>query len=182
MMQFKPTHFLFNDQRLAWLWLPIRVYVGFVWLMAGWEKLFKPVWIGEQAGVAVTGFLNGALQKTVGDHPDVQSWYAWLIQNIGLPNATLFSYLVTFGEILIGALLIVGALTAVASFFGLVMNFSYLLAGAVSVNPQLVILQLLLLLAWRTSGYIGLDRWLYKYLRIGSYFMVEPQEKPKEQS
>lgn len=178
MTNFKFTQVLFNDRRLAWLWLPIRVYVGFVWLMAGSAKLSEPVWVGEKAGVAVTGFLNGALQKTAGAHPDVQGWYAWPIQNIGLPNATIFSYLVTFGEILIGALIIVGAFTAIATFFGLVMNFSYLLAGAVSVNPQLIILEIFLLLAWRTCGLIGLDRWLAKYWQSNRYFLQGTTEQP----
>jgi thiosulfate dehydrogenase [quinone] large subunit len=33
------ARFLFADTRMAWLWLIVRVYVGYEWLTAGWEKL-----------------------------------------------------------------------------------------------------------------------------------------------
>jgi thiosulfate dehydrogenase (quinone) large subunit len=33
------ARFLFADTRIAWLWLIVRVYVGYEWLTAGWEKL-----------------------------------------------------------------------------------------------------------------------------------------------
>jgi thiosulfate dehydrogenase [quinone] large subunit len=39
------------------------------------------------------------------------------------------------------------------------MNLNYLLAGTVSTNPILLILQLFLILAWRVAGWYGLDRW-----------------------
>ncbi len=157
------SRFLFGDTRLALLWTVIRLYVGYEWLTAGWGKLTNPagVWVGEKAGAAVTGFLNGALQKTAGDYPDVQGYAAWFFQHVALPNAALFSYLVTFGEIAVGVALILGLFTGIAAFFGGFMNASYLFAGAVSTNPLLFIFATLLVLAWRTAGYWGLDRfWL----------------------
>ena len=33
------ARFLFADTRMAWRWLIVRVYVGYEWLTAGWEKL-----------------------------------------------------------------------------------------------------------------------------------------------
>ena len=33
------ARFLFADTRIAWLWLIVRVYVGWQWLVAGTEKL-----------------------------------------------------------------------------------------------------------------------------------------------
>ena len=44
------------------------------------------------------------------------------------------------------------------------MNFNYLLAGAVSTNPILGFLALLLILAWRIAGYYGVDRYLLPLL------------------
>ncbi|UQN08479.1 DoxX family protein [Deinococcus sp. QL22] len=155
------TKFLFADIRLAPLWALIRIYVGYEWLIAGWGKVTSPsgVWVGDQAGAAVSGFLKGALTKTTGDHPDVQGWYAWFIQNVALPNASVFSYLVAYGEVLIGLALIIGLFTGLAAFFGGLLNASFLLAGAVSSNPLLFILATWLVLAWRVAGYWGLDRW-----------------------
>jgi thiosulfate dehydrogenase [quinone] large subunit len=156
------TRFLFADTRLALLWTVIRLYVGYEWLTAGWGKLTNPagVWVGEKAGAAVTGFLTGALNKTGGEHPDVQGFYAWFIQHVALPNAALMSYLVTFGEIAVGIALILGLFTGIAAFFGGFLNTNFLLAGTVSANPVLFVLATLLVLAWRTAGYWGLDRWV----------------------
>jgi thiosulfate dehydrogenase (quinone) large subunit len=42
------SRFLFADTRLAPLWLLIRLYAGYAWLMAGWDKFTNPaeVWVG----------------------------------------------------------------------------------------------------------------------------------------
>ena len=96
----------------------------------------------------------------MGAHPAVQGWYAWFLQNIVLPNAAVFAYLVTFGEVLIGLGLIFGCLIGIAAFFGVFLNMNFLLSGAVSINPVIGFLALFLILAWRIAGFWGLDRWL----------------------
>ncbi len=151
---------LFGGTRAAWLWLIIRLYVGYEWLIAGWAKVNNPAWAGSEAGGAIKGFLMGALKKASGEHPDVQGWYAGLIQNFVLPHAATFSHLVAFGELLVGVALILGIFTGIAAFFGTFMNLNYLLAGTVSINPILFILQLFLILAWRVAGWFGFDRWI----------------------
>ena len=155
----KLSRLLFADTRMAWFWLVVRVYLGYDWFMAGWEKLGNPAWTGDMAGAAVKGFLNGALQKTTGLHPDVSGWYAFFIQYTALPNATLISYLVVYGEIAVGIALVAGIFTGIAAFFGIFMNLNFLFAGTVSNNPVMLLLQLFLILAWRTAGWIGLDRY-----------------------
>lgn len=164
------ARFLFGDARLSPLWLVLRIYLGWHWLEAGWGKLTNPagVWVGDKAGVAISGFLSGALKKTTGDHPDVTGWYAWFIQNVALPNAKVFSYLVTFGEILVGIALIIGLFTGLAAFFAGLMNAAFLLAGTVSANPWMFIVATWLVLAWRTAGYLGLDYFVLP--RLGVWF------------
>lgn len=169
------ARFLFADTRMAWLWLIVRLYVGYEWLTAGLDKLTgysfsldatfgtktgNPwVFTGHDGG-AILGFAKGALAQATGAHPAVQSWYAWFLQNVVIPNAGLFAYLITFGEVLVGVALILGLLTGIASFFGAFMNMNYLLAGTVSTNPILGFLALFLILAWRIAGYWGLDRYV----------------------
>lgn len=150
-------NFIFADKRLSWFWLIVRVYLGWEWLHAGYEKIINPVWVGEKAGVAISGFVSGALAKTVGAHPDVSGWYAWFLQNCVLPNAKVWSYFISYGELLVGLGLILGALTFLSAFFGFFMNLNYLLAGTVSVNPQMLVLALLIMLAHKVSSHIGLD-------------------------
>jgi len=100
------------------------------------------------------------LAKTTGLHPDVQGWYASFLENVALPNAETFSYVVAYGEVIVGIALIIGLFTGIAAFFGSFMNLNFLLAGTVSVNPILFVLQLFLILAWRVAGWVGLDRYL----------------------
>jgi thiosulfate dehydrogenase [quinone] large subunit len=155
--------FLFDNEKMAFFWLVVRIYVGWQWLSAGWEKLYSSVWAGPSAGGALSGFINGALSKTAGTHPDVQGWYAYFLQHIVLPHANLWSHMVTYGEVIVGVALIIGAFTGIAAFFGLFMNLNYLLAGTVSINPILFVFSIGLLMAWRISGYIGVDRFLLPF-------------------
>ena len=149
---------LFGNTRYSLMWLLIRIYVGWEWLDAGWQKVNNPMWVGPSAGKAIEGFVAGALKKSSGAHPDVSMFYAWFLQNMVLPNSAAFSHVVAFGEVLVGLGLILGLFTGVAAFFGAFMNMNYLFAGTVSTNPLLFLLELFLILAWRTAGYLGLDR------------------------
>ncbi|BDP40389.1 hypothetical protein DAETH_03580 [Deinococcus aetherius] len=169
------SRLLFADIRLAPLWALIRVYVGWQWLEAGWHKVTDPAWVGARAGTAITGFLHGALEKTGGEHPSVAGWYGWFIGNVALPNATLFSSLVAFGELAVGLALILGLLTGVAAFFGGLMNANFPLAGTLSSNPLLFILATWLVLAWRVAGWWGLDRWVLPRLGVFSSSLAAPR-------
>ena len=175
---------LFGNVRWAWLWLILRLYVGYEWLSAGWGKLHNPAWVGSQAGTALSGFVNGALTKVSGAHPDVQSWYAWFLQHLVLPHAGVWSYAIAIGESLVGIALILGLFTGIAAFFGSFMNMNYLLSGAVSTNPILLLIAVLLVLAWRTAGWWGLDRWVLTALgtpwRPGLVFQPQEGQNPAQ--
>lgn len=154
------SRFFFSNSNTGILWLLVRLYVGWEWLIAGWGKLHSPVWFGPNAGSALTGFIQGALTKTTGLHPDVPMWYASFLQNYVLPHASTWSNMVAVGELLVGIALIVGLFVGISAFFGAFMNFNYLLAGTVSMNPIFFLLGVLLILAWRVSGYLGLDYYI----------------------
>ncbi|MEX2501006.1 MAG: DoxX family membrane protein [Trueperaceae bacterium] len=154
------SQFLFASKAMAPVWTIVRVYVGWLWLTAGWGKVTSPAWTGENAGAAVTGYLRGALGRAEGESPSVTGWYAWMIENLFLPNAALMGYLVAWGEVLIGIALIVGFLVGLSAFLGGMMNVAFLLAGTLSSNPVMFILATWLVLAWRIAGYYGLDAWL----------------------
>ena len=154
------ARFLFADRRASWIWLVVRLYLAYEWLSAGLEKLGSSSWVGAKAGTALAGFAKGGAAEATGAHPAVQAWYASFLNGFVIPNAAVFSYVVTFGEILVGVGLAVGALTGVAALFGIVMNANYMLAGSVSTNPILAFLAIFIVLAWRNAGWIGLDRWL----------------------
>lgn len=164
---------LFGDVRWAWIWLLVRLYVGWQWLHEGIEKAESPFWTGAQAGLFLEKWVTFALTKTQGAHPDVQWWYAAFLKTVVLPHAAVWSYAVTYGEILVGAGLILGLFTGIAAFFGTTMNGSYLLAGTVSTNPILFALGSLIVLAWKTAGWYGLDRWALS--RLGTPWQHSPR-------
>ena len=172
------ARFFFADVRMSWLWLLVRLYAGYEWLTAGWEKLTghsiafdsfgKPTgspWVfTNHDGAAIQGFARAALAQAGGPHPAVQGWYATFLSNYVLPHASTFAYIITFGELAVGIALILGLLTGIAAFFGVFMNLNYLLAGTVSTNPILGLLGILLVLAWRIAGFLGVDHWLLSAL------------------
>ena len=174
---------LFGDRRLAWLWLIVRLYVGYEWLLAGWDKIINPAWVGAKAGTALSGFLNHSISLTGGDHPVVQAWYAAFLKSAILPAVGFWSYVVAFGEVLVGIGLILGVFTGIAALFGFFMNMNYLLAGSVSTNPILLFLSIFLVLAWKTAGWWGLDRWVLVDLGTpwspGSAFQNKSDRKQK---
>ncbi len=160
----KLSRLLFADTRLSLIWLIARLYVGWIWLQAGMEKVQNPLWVGSKAGVALSGFILGAIGKAFGANPSVQIWYAGFLKGFVLPNISTFSYVVSYGEVLVGVALILGVFTGVAAFFGGFMNMNFLLAGTVSVNPILFLFELFLILAWRVAGWWGLDRFVLPML------------------
>jgi thiosulfate dehydrogenase [quinone] large subunit len=146
----------------------LRIYVGWEWLSRGIDKNFGTDsinWVGSQAGAHVTTFLQGALQKSVGPHPDVQWLYADFAKYIALPHATIFSFLTAWGELAVGIALILGFFTTFALLGALLLNFNYLFAGTVSINPLLILIEMTLIRIGPSVYYLGLDHILLPRLR-----------------
>ena len=173
------VRFLFHNTRAGLFWLPIRLFVGFAWLEAGWGKATDPNGAWLQGGTALKGFWERAIAiPETGRPPISYEWYRDFIQfllNGG--HESWFAWVITFGEIAVGLGLLFGALTGFAAFFGALMNMSFLLAGSASTNPVLFTMAVGLMLAWRVSGYYGLDRYLLPALgapwRPGTAFRRE---------
>lgn len=171
--------FLFSSTKSAWIWLIIRLYLGYVWLKAGLGKFGSEAWTGSEAGAAIRGFVNGALAKAEAG-ADVSGWYAAFLEHVVLPNAAIFSYLVVFGEIAVGLGLILGLLTGITAFFGALMNVSFLFAGTLSSNPLLFILATWIVLAWKVAGWYGLDRWALLKLGTPWDYVEGKKSKPNK--
>ncbi len=152
---------LLNHPLAAFLWLPIRLWLGWQWVTAGYEKLINPAW--TQSGAALKGFLAGAVAAVSKSGQPVihYTWYSsFLSLLVSSGSYVWMAKLVALGETLVGVALILGMFTGFAAFFGGFMNFNYLMAGTVSVNPMFLVLAVALMLAWKVSGYIGLDYFL----------------------
>jgi thiosulfate dehydrogenase (quinone) large subunit len=151
--------FLRENKISAIILTVIRLYLGYSWFTAGFHKL--------TGGFDASGFLKGAIAKPVsGPQGNVlYGWYVDFLSNFALPNIHVFNTIVPLGETLIGLGLLLGCLTTAAIVFGLVMNFSFFLAGTVSHNPTDIFLGFIILTAGYNAGRYGLDRWVVPFIR-----------------
>lgn len=191
------AQWLFGSAQAAWIWLVLRLWLGWEWLHAGWGKVFGgEIWpLAEEGfsltgdanigwvraagdvgvGDAVAGFASGAIEMAEGPHPAVAyGWYVNFLEWIRDTAHPVFGPLVAIGEVVLGIALIVGAFVGIAAFLGAMLNFSFVFAGSAGVNPAMILISGLLILAWRNAGWIGLDRYLLPLL--GVPWRTEPAE------
>jgi len=148
------------------VWLVVRIYVGWDFLEAGWHKFTGPAWMNG-TGQGILGFWTRAVAIPEAPAKPLITfdWYRNFLQFlIDTNSAGWFSYVIVFGELAVGLGLILGAFVGLAAAGGLLMNLAFMLAGTTSTNPMLAILGVLLVLAWKNAGYIGLDRYLLPIL------------------
>jgi thiosulfate dehydrogenase [quinone] large subunit len=159
---------LFRSKAASVVWLVARLWLGYQWLNAGYQK----VWGSEKAafwnggGAGVKGFAGaGVAGSATGKGGASYGWWAGFLHNFVIPNASWIAKLVTVGELAIGVLLILGLFTGAAAFAGLGLNVIYMFSGSAGVNPAFAVLSVFLILAWRNAGYLGLDRFALPKVR-----------------
>jgi len=154
------ARFLFNNSRAGLFWLPIRLFIGFAWLEAGWHKATGTGWL--DGGSALAGFWKAAAAVPEQGRPAITyDWYRDFINTLLTGHhETWFAPLIVAGEIAVGLGLLFGVLTGLAAFFGAFMNMTFLLAGSASTNPIMFAFAVGVILAWMVAGYYGVDRWL----------------------
>lgn len=169
------VNWLRNNRVAAALLFFVRIYLGWKWIDAGWHKLTADKWFDA------SGFLNGAINKPVMESGTQHLQYPHFVEflkHFALPNVGFFNVLIPIGEFLIGLGLIVGALTAAAAFFGMLMNFMFLLAGTVSSNPWLILFGMVILFAGANAGKFGVDYYLLPLLRKVAAHVFHRHHKP----
>lgn len=161
------ARFLRETTIAAGLLLILRLYLGYSWITSGWGKI--------SGGFDASGFLKGAIANPVqGPNGVVYGWWTSFLESFALPNASVFNVLIPWGEFLVGLGLILGCLTTVAAFFGVIMNFSFLLSGTVSHNPTDILMGVLIMVAGYNAGRFGIDSLINKYLQKGVINNREP--------
>jgi thiosulfate dehydrogenase [quinone] large subunit len=170
---------LFSSTRLAWLWLVLRVWLGWQWLNSGWGKFTNPAWMDNGTALRTYWERAVAVPEAPARPPITFDWYRDFLNLLLAGNHEVwFAKLITFGELAIGLGLILGAFVGLAAFFGALMNWSFLMAGTTSTNPVLLIVAVALMLAWKVAGYYGLDRYLLPLL--GTPWQAVPTTAPVE--
>lgn len=147
-----------NNRYVAGVLALIRIYLGYQWFTSGLGKIMG-------GGFDASGFIQGAIANSSGENATVQGWWGSFLEVVALPGANIFSILVMWGEVLVGAALILGLFTNFAALMGATMNFAFLFSGTVSTNAQMVLLTFIILVAGYNAGRYGLDRFVLPYLR-----------------
>jgi len=175
------ARFLFSDTRMAPVWLLIRIYVGWAWLEAGWHKVETVGpgnYIVDGAGILAFWTRIAAIPAAPAKPAITYDWYRGFIQFLIDNHAeAVMGKVIAFGETAVGVGLILGAFVGIAAVGGAFMNLNFMLAGSASTNPVMLLLGFLLVLAWKTAGYIGLDRFLLPLL--GTPWRANKDETPQ---
>jgi thiosulfate dehydrogenase [quinone] large subunit len=162
------ARFLFSDTRMAPVWLLVRIYVGWAWLEAGWHKVEtvgSGNYIVDGSGILAFWMRIAAIPAAPAKPAITYDWYRGFIQVLIDNHAeVVMGKVIAFGETAVGIGLIIGAFVGITAVGGAFMNLNFMLAGSASTNPVMLLLGFLLVLAWKTAGYIGLDRFLLPLL------------------
>src|SRR5699024_8460904 len=112
----------------------LRVYLGIGWFTSGLGKVMG-------GGFDASGFLQNAVQNPVvgPDGNPVYPCYTLLVENVFLYMTPALYVMCQWVELLVCFAHIVGGFTAYAAFFGLLMHFSVLFAGKVSVYSLYIV-------------------------------------------
>ncbi len=170
--------FLFSDKRAAWLWLPIRIWLGLQWIDAGSHKVVDQGWL---TGSALKGSWERMTAIPATGSPAIRfDFYRdFLKALLDGGSYSWFGPLVAWGELLVGIALVVGAFVGIAAFFGSFMNWNFIMAGTASTNGLLLALGVFIALAWKVAGYIGADFFLLRFVGVPwKGEEVKPKESP----
>jgi thiosulfate dehydrogenase [quinone] large subunit len=105
--------------------LPLRLLVGAMLAVSGYQK-FQGGWLH---GTPLMNILDGWIEA--------HKTYAFFIPMVQTAHAhpKIFGTLVTAGELVIGAALVLGLLTRLVSFLGMLMLFSFALGAGQGLSP-----------------------------------------------
>jgi thiosulfate dehydrogenase [quinone] large subunit len=139
------------------VWLAMRVWLGIMWIQAGWAKL----WGAENSaflhhgGAGVAGFATHGVAA--------YTWWHHFLTGVVVPNSGAIGILVAVAEFTIGVALVAGLFTRLAALASLGLLFTYVMSGTASVCALYALFAIVIMVTWRTSSWIGLDGVIASY-------------------
>jgi thiosulfate dehydrogenase (quinone) large subunit len=140
-----------SSRLAAPVWTAMRVWLGVMWIQAGSAKLW---------GAEAAAFLHnkGAGVAAFAAHGvPAYSWWGSFLHGFVVPNAGAIGVLVAVSEFAIGVALVAGLFTRVAALGSLALLFTYVMSGTASVSAFYALFAVVILVMWRTAGWIGVD-------------------------
>ncbi len=153
------------DQNWSLAYLTARLFVGWEFLYAGWDKATNN-WFHGAGSDEVKGFLGGAVGQShatsANAFPAVSHWFAWTADNVFLSHSEVISYLVVGAELCVGIGLILGLFLRLSALVGVTLNALFLFSGSLSagLNPEMIILGMVVLFGAAPAVYaLTVDRY-----------------------
>ena len=152
----------------------LRIYLGAFYIMTGTNKVFKgDLGLGYMDDLVhfVTGVVlrakPGGEVAVPGFEAAAPDFYVLFLESVVLPNPEIFTYLVAWGETLLGFALLFGVSVRLAGFMGAFMAGNYLLASGRGLFlpsfDALLAYSLLTLALARAGRTFGIDTMLAKW-------------------
>jgi thiosulfate dehydrogenase [quinone] large subunit len=146
-----------HSRALAVVWLAMRVWLGIMWLQAGWAKL----WGAENSaflhhdGAGVAGFATHGTSA--------YTWWHSILTGAVVPHSGPIGVIVAVAEFAIGVALVAGFFTRIAALASLGLLFTYVMSGTASVCAFYALFAIVILVTWQTSSWIGIDGVIASY-------------------
>lgn len=139
------------------LLVPLRVFLGVIFILTDLGKLTR----GDPFSAEMLGFLHGVTTRRA------SAPYLHFVQQVVIPHASLFSYLVMTGELVAAISLLTGTLTRVGATIAMLLFLNFMLAkGRMFWSPDsqdaAVFLIALVVFLGRAGRSWGIDAYLSK--------------------
>ena len=142
-------------------WLSIiRITIGALWIKSGVQKVMDGEFTEKIEGT-IAYLLSG----------DVPGWFLTLFETYITPNAATWAQIVQWGEIVIGALLIIGLFVNLAALGGVFLNSTFFFLASWSspstwsLNLLLIIIQMVILLSSGSKA-LSVDKKLFRKRKV----------------
>lgn len=144
----------FRSRVTSPVWLVLRVYLASIWMHFGLAKI-RGGWLrGDALDALLQAVAEGHTPAPFPFYSDV----ARVLVETGM--AGVLSVLIPIAEVAVATAFLTGVALIPAAICAILLNTNLILAGIASINfdGRIIALQVLLLLAWRVAGYLGLGK------------------------
>lgn len=148
--------------------LPLRLFLGYIWFMEGYHK-FQEGWLtnpilagtadaGASASVSETG---ETVFRIVSAH--TPGFYAWIADNIIVPNAQFFQIMIVLTEIGLGLAFVSGTFTFLAGLVALGMSANFIMSTGIMPETWWMIPAAIAMLCGAGRSF-GIDTYLMPFI------------------
>lgn len=164
----------FTNRYASPIWLFVRLYLASVWFQFGIAKLQSGWLIKDPLAIMFKPVANGVLAIPI---PFLRGMFETMISSGVTPY---LSHTMPFLELAVGLSMLTGVLLVPASLGAILLVSNILLAGMGTLyfDGRIILLHVLIILAYRVAGLIGIERLLVRTLRASQVRLANRSNRP----